>query len=76
MKYSELVPTTVTMRPLGVRADQAGMIVGAPGLFAKMVDAGWIMPVASHHKEKIFAVADIEAAFARLQGGDYPEGRD
>jgi hypothetical protein len=76
MKYSELIPTSVTMKPLGVRADQAGLLVGAPGLFAKMVDAGWIRPVVAHHKEKIFAVTDIEAAFARLQGGDYPECRD
>jgi len=69
MKYSELS----SIKPLGVRMEEAGKLIGNTSLFRSMWKAGWIKPVIERHSCVLFAVADIERCFDRLRAGDFPE---
>ncbi len=71
MKFTDIIKPQ--MNPLGVRADEAGHIIGIPGLFLKMVKAGWIKPIVNRPKEKLFAVSDVELCFIRLKNGEHPQ---
>ncbi|MCC7518526.1 MAG: hypothetical protein IT578_05010 [Verrucomicrobiae bacterium] len=66
MKYSELV------KPLGIRSDEAGAMIGNLSLFERMIRAGWIRPVVNRHSCKLFDVTDVEQCWKRLKAGDYP----
>lgn len=66
MKYSELV------KPLGIRSDEAGTMIGNTSLFERMIRAGWIKPVVDRHSCRLFDMADVEQCWKRLKAGDYP----
>jgi hypothetical protein len=48
-------------------------VIGSKKLLEKMVKAGWLKPVVKGHSLTIYARKDVEAAFARLEAGEYPE---
>lgn len=71
MKFSDLV--RAPLKPLGVREDEAERLIGIPYLFKKMLRAGWIKPIVHRHKEKLYAMDDVEFCFLRLKNGEHPE---
>ncbi len=67
MKYADLI------KPLGLRTEQAGVVIGNISLFGRMVRAGWIKPVVDRHSCKLYDAQEVERCWKRLQDGDYPD---
>ena len=58
------------LSPLGVNTEQAGQMLGSGRLFEKMIVKGWIKPVVSQHRLRLWDRRDVERCWNRLKGGE------
>ncbi|MFZ4693680.1 MAG: hypothetical protein ACOYMV_00985 [Verrucomicrobiia bacterium] len=56
--------------PLGVSTEHAGLMLGSGRLFEKMISKGWIKPVVSQHRLRLWDRRDVERCWNRLKGGE------
>jgi hypothetical protein len=64
--------TKPVLEPLLVDTRSAAQLLARRALFTRMVEAGWIRPVVSSHKCKLFALADIRRCAQRLKKESLP----
>ena len=57
---------------LGLRPDECANVVGSPGLFRLMREAGWVKPTYQSNNVVLFDYGDVVGAWARLRRGERP----
>jgi hypothetical protein len=64
--------TDLASLKLGLRPDEAALVIGSEQLFREMLDAGWIKPVLRRHKITLYDRAQLAHAWARILSGEVP----
>ena len=67
MKYS-----VIKLAPRMLRAEDAGLYVGAPHLLQLMERAGWIKPSVRGKRMTLYDVKALDGCCDRLARGDFP----
>jgi hypothetical protein len=63
---------TIKSLPLALNQEDGIDFIGSVKLFMDMLEAGWIKPIVQKTRFVLYSRASLEAAFARVEAGEYP----